>query len=70
MLTLFIFFSPVFYGLSDGGIHFSAFFFSVKPSEQKKTIAFYELLHPFRDYIHFANKSPYMYLEGAAIKVF
>ena len=43
MLTIFIFFIPVFYKLSGGGI-FSIFSFSVKPLEEKKTIAFSEML--------------------------
>ena len=49
-------FGRVFYGLSDGGIHFSfqstslfsIFSFSVKPLEQKKTTEFYEILHLFQ----------------------
>ena len=52
MFTIFIFFWPIFYGLSDGGINFSIqrisffsiFSFLVKPLEQKKAIAFYEIL--------------------------
>ena len=56
MLTILILFMPNFYGLSDGGIHFSIksisffsiFSFSVKLLEQKKAIAFYEILYHFQ----------------------
>ena len=68
MLTIFIFFGPAFYGLSDGGIHFSIqrisffsiFSFLVKPSEQEKTVAIYEILHHFRRLP--CQNSSYMYL--------
>ena len=65
MLTRLIFFGPVFYGLSDGGIfqfnlfHFQHFSFLVKHLEQKKRIALYEILQHFR---RPRQKHPYMYL--------
>ena len=63
MLTIFIFFQPIFFGLYDGGIYFSIqgislfriFSFLVKPLEHKKTIAFYEILHHFQGLIHLAK---------------
>ena len=69
MLTIFIFF-PLFYGISDGGIHFSIqhtlsfsiFSFLVKPLEQNKIIAFYVTLHHFQR-LHIKYHPPFFHLQ-------
>ena len=78
LLTIFRFFGPVFYGLSDGGIHFSIqcisffgiFSFLVKSLEQKKTSASYEILYHFRRLHPPCQKSPYTYLTVCGSKSF
>ena len=49
MLTISIFFRPVFYGLSDGGIHFSILFSGIFLFGQtfgtKENEEFYKILH-------------------------
>ena len=50
--------------------HFSAFFFWVRPLEQKKTIAFYETLHHFRRLHPPCQKSTYMCLTVCGNKSF